>query len=361
MAANKPKQKQKATRSSAAAGGGARRRSSNITPANSRTRRSIQTTTNTADATANPGTMAKAKAAPPAPTSTSASSNMLPPPRPLVTAKVAGTKRKLITQEAEVEAERIKEKKDESRPAKMPMLKPRVRNVPQEVVEAKWGVLSDKGREEVMEVVRAAERPVLMTFRRENRRAEAQEVLHRVVRKIGNSLTKVPVPPLGKDTYLNYEKLLSKNRALEAILEPDLRQIAGLEAEIEREQKLLEKEEDYLQELKKNAIAQENIRRQKSRNMHPILRNAPSKQDPIDSVEKINLTSKLSATSLYDVNSDRQLHPLTTQLQQHLTSMQGNSGSLGEVTEWIQKGKAVVDEVLFRKAGEQVYDSIMAL
>ena len=130
----------------------------------------------------------------------------------------------------------------------MPMLKPRVRNVPQEVVEAKWGVLSDKGREEVMEVVRAAERPVLMTFRRENRRAEAQEVLHKVVRKyglasinqatchvmlivlfflpflfpysdcwltgvgrIGNSLTKVPVPPLGKDTYLNYEKLLSKN------------------------------------------------------------------------------------------------------------------------------------------------------
>jgi len=29
--------------------------------------------------------------------------------------------------------------------------------------------------------------------------------------RIGNSLAKVPVPPLGKDTYLNYEKLLSKN------------------------------------------------------------------------------------------------------------------------------------------------------
>ncbi|PWW77539.1 hypothetical protein C7212DRAFT_314626 [Tuber magnatum] len=242
----------------------------------------------------------------------------------------------------------------------MPMLKPRVRNVPQELVEAKWGILSDWGREEVMEVVRAAERPVLMTFRRENRRVEAQEVLHRVVRRIENSLTKVPVPPLGKDTYLNYEKLLGKNRALEAILEPDLRQIAELEAEIEKEQKLLEKEEDYLQELKKNAIAQENIRRQKSRNMHPILRNAPSKQDPVDSVEKINLTSKLSAP-LYDVDSDRQLHPLTAQLQQHLTSMQGNSGSLGEVAEWIQKGKAAVDEVLFRKAGDQVYDTIMGL
>lgn len=119
---------------------------------------------------------------------------------------MAGTKRKSLAQEAEAEAESVfslpppsndlanehlsknkgkKEKKDESGPAKMPMLKPRVRNVPQEVVEAKWGVLSDKGREEVMEVVRAAERPVLMTFRRENGRAEAQEVLHRVVRKYG--------------------------------------------------------------------------------------------------------------------------------------------------------------------------------
>ena len=95
--------------------------------------------------------------------------------------------------------------------------------------------------------------------------------------------------------------------------------------------------------------------------MHPILRNVPSKRDTSDSVEKINLTSRLSAASLYDVDSDRQLHPLTAQLQQHLTSMQGNSGSLGEVAEWIQKGKAAVDEVLFRKAGEQVYDSIMGL
>ncbi|CAZ84386.1 unnamed protein product [Tuber melanosporum] len=316
-----------------------------------------RTTTTT---TANP--KAKAKAAPPVQTSASAPGNM-PPRRPVVSTKAVGAKRKSATQEVgdrsqhEAEAE---EERDEPGPIKMPMLKPRVRNIPQEVVEAKWGVLTDKGRDEVMEVVRAAERPVLMTFRRENRRVEAQEVLHRLVRKIGNSLTKVPVPPLGKDAYFNYENLLDKNRALEAILEPDLRQIAGLEAEIEKEQKLLEKEEDYLQELKKNAIAQENIRRQKSRNMHPILRNVPSKQDPIDIVEKINLTSKLSA-SLYDVDSDRQLHPLTTQLQQHLTSMQGNSGALGEVAEWIQKSKAAIDEVLFRKAGDQVYDSVMGL
>ncbi|CUS14971.1 unnamed protein product [Tuber aestivum] len=354
QATNKSKRKQRTTQSSATSRG----RDSKIVPIGPRTRRSTHTAATATDS------KAKTRAAPPAQTSTPASSNMPLPHRPVITARAAGTRRKSAAQEAgdriQHEAEAGVEAEKESGPAKMPMLKPRVRNVPQELVEAKWGVLSDKGREEAMEVVRAAERPVLMTFRRENRRVEAQEVLHRVVRRIGNSLTKVPVPPLGKDAYLNYEKLLDKNRALEAILEPDLRQIAGLEVEISKEQKLLEKEKGYLQELKRNAIAQESIRRQKSRNMHPILRNAPSKQDPIDGVEKINLTPKLSA-SLYDVDSDRQLHPLTTQLQQHLTSMQGNSGSLGEVAEWIQKGKAAVDEVLFKKAGDQTYDTIMGL
>jgi kinetochore protein Fta7 len=95
--------------------------------------------------------------------------------------------------------------------ARMPVLKARVRNVPQEVVEARWAVLSDKAREEAMEVIRAAERPVLMTFRRENRKMEAQEVLRGVIRKLGKSLEKIPVPPMGRDMALNYEKLIDKN------------------------------------------------------------------------------------------------------------------------------------------------------
>lgn len=179
---------------------------------------------------------------------------------------------------------------------------------------------------------------------------------------------------------------------MEAILEPDLRQIAELEAEINREQKRLEKDEDYYEGLKKNAASQENIRRQKSRRVrtcytylnqphillqnfrgtnsaplqvHPILRNAQPGHGLIDSAERINLTSaaetSAAVSSSYDVNSDRQLYPLTIQLRQHLASMQGNSAPLGEVTEWIQRGRAAVDEVLFQRAGDQVYDRIMGV
>lgn len=66
---------------------------------------------------------------------------------------------------------------------KMPMLKARVRHIPQDVVESKWGPLAEKTREEVLDVVKAAERPVLMTFRKEKQRTEAQEALRVVIKK----------------------------------------------------------------------------------------------------------------------------------------------------------------------------------
>lgn len=75
----------------------------------------------------------------------------------------------------------------------MPMLKTRVRNIPQEVVEAKWGPLSEKARVEVIDVVKAAERPVLMTFGNEKKRAEAQEVLRGAMKKYGVHLLSLKV------------------------------------------------------------------------------------------------------------------------------------------------------------------------
>jgi hypothetical protein len=68
---------------------------------------------------------------------------------------------------------------------KMPMLTPRVRNIPQEVVENKWGPLSEKAKDEFLEVMKVAERPVLMTFGNEKKRAEAQRVLDGALRRYG--------------------------------------------------------------------------------------------------------------------------------------------------------------------------------
>lgn len=67
--------------------------------------------------------------------------------------------------------------------AKMPMLKSRVRSIREDVVASKWAPMSEKARDEVFDVVKAAERPVLMTFKKEKQKALAQEGLRIVMRR----------------------------------------------------------------------------------------------------------------------------------------------------------------------------------
>lgn len=120
--------------------------------------------------------------------------------------------------------------------AKMPMLKSRVRSIREDVVASKWVPMSEKARDEVFDVVKAAERPVLMTFKKEKQKALAQEGLRIVMRRyddrpsgewglgvfisnmaniiIGRlriSMSTIPIPPMGRDMALSYERLVDRN------------------------------------------------------------------------------------------------------------------------------------------------------
>lgn len=120
--------------------------------------------------------------------------------------------------------------------AKMPILTSRVRTIREDVVASKWAPMSEKVQGEVFDVLKAAEIPVLMTFKKDKQKALAQEGLRIVMRRyddtplgsgvwgmfISNmakiitgrlrlSMTKIPVPPMGRDTALSYEKLVDKN------------------------------------------------------------------------------------------------------------------------------------------------------
>lgn len=118
--------------------------------------------------------------------------------------------------------------------AKMPMLKPKMRSIPPGVVASKWAPMSEKARGEVYDVLKSVERPVLMTFKKENQKARAQEVLRELVQKYDDifrqwglgmficnmanlvvgrmvPLLQVPVPPMGRDMAFSYERLIDKN------------------------------------------------------------------------------------------------------------------------------------------------------
>lgn len=58
-------------------------------------------------------------------------------------------------------------------------LKPKVLCIARRTVNDKWAGLPDGCREEVLAIVKAAERPVLVAFNSEKRRAEAQKTVHK--------------------------------------------------------------------------------------------------------------------------------------------------------------------------------------
>jgi kinetochore protein Fta7 len=92
-----------------------------------------------------------------------------------------------------------------------PTLKPRVRRVPRQIVSTKWDVLPQAAQGQVRELLNAIERPVLMSYRNERRREEAQSILGSVLRKLSTKIPRMPFPSKTKDIHFNYEMLLDAN------------------------------------------------------------------------------------------------------------------------------------------------------
>lgn len=120
--------------------------------------------------------------------------------------------------------------------------------------------------------MQTAQHPVLMTFVRETRRAEAQAVTGKLVARLQGLLPKVPVPSVGlgglKDSggaRLSLEGLMERNATLESELQPALRNAAELEHELESQKRALEHEERSLRELERNAKLEERVRAEQLR------------------------------------------------------------------------------------------------
>ena len=92
-----------------------------------------------------------------------------------------------------------------------PILKPRVRRVPRQTVSTKWDVLPQAAQEQVRELLKAIERPVLMSYHNDRRREEAQSILGSVLRKLTTKIPRMPFPSQAKEVHFNYEMLLDAN------------------------------------------------------------------------------------------------------------------------------------------------------
>ena len=126
------------------------------------------------------------------------------PGRPAAPETSGRKKRK--AQEAE-----LHEPIEERTPKKFQHLKPRTRNIPQDVVASKWVPPSQLVQQQVRELFKSAKRPVILSRRDDRRRLEAETILGAVVRKLEDRLPKMPFPPKTKDVHFDLEKLIEQN------------------------------------------------------------------------------------------------------------------------------------------------------
>ncbi|KAI9820655.1 MAG: hypothetical protein M1827_005024 [Pycnora praestabilis] len=239
-------------------------------------------------------------------------------------------------------------------------LKPRIRHIPQDVVTSKWEVLTGPVQDQVRELFKAVQRPVVMMHQDENRRSEAQTALKFVSRSLEKKLPRWPFPPNVKDSHFNYEELLNGSRILESMLTPATHAVALLKAEIKKEEQALEADRERLAGLEANAKAEDASRKRQAKKVHSLLRSS----EPINSVARdqdnavdfalVTAASSQQTLSLV-TDLDPDLQPLIAQLQSHLDSMQSNMAQVKDVGLSVTKTKVAVDDLMYKCLDSEQY------
>ncbi|KAK6500838.1 hypothetical protein TWF506_003600 [Arthrobotrys conoides] len=246
----------------------------------------------------------------------------------------------------------------------VPYLVARKKKILLEDIDSKWVNLSESSVAELSKLLRDVGRAVLsdMPLKSAAKREEAQKTLEKSYQRFERSLAKVKIPPGSSEKVFNNEWLINEEAKINALIQPESRQINMLQKELSKQRRLLEAEERQLLTLQKNAKAEKEVRRQKALKFIPALKAAPP-MDPDQlqlEIDKIRLNSNKSESDFTIardlLKDDEGLLPTMTQLEKHLTSIAKNRQALGHIPEWIQSTRAAVDDVLYNLKGDRYAD-----
>ncbi|KAF3914232.1 hypothetical protein AA313_de0202841 [Arthrobotrys entomopaga] len=173
------------------------------------------------------------------------------------------------------------------------------------------------------------------------------------------------IPPNTSEKVFNNEWLINEEARLNALIQPETKQISLLQKEISKQKRLLENEERQLLTLQKNAKAEKEVRRQKAQKFIPAMKAPAMDPDELQiEIDKIRLDSNRRERDFSIaqdlLEEDEELRPTMRQLEKHLTSIAKNRQVLGDMPEWIQSTRAAVDDVLYRVKGDR-YGDLMDL
>lgn len=264
-------------------------------------------------------------------------------------------------------------------------LKPRTRHISQSLITTKWRPAPLPAQHAARALFVAAKRPVVEAAGRrgaetqagyDRRRAEAEATLAGVLRKLEKQLPRIPFPGslhqrgAGAEVF-ELEKVVERNRELEAQLTPAVHAVKLLREAVAREEGVLEGEREALDVLRARAREAERVgRERRKKGLHPALKKWKGRGGEVeDGVEDIRLAAKKQA--VWDVEgevvdeeeemeADEELAPVLEQLRGHLDSMRGNMEQVEGLDDAMTGARAALDGVLRKRVTDKQYEGLIS-
>jgi hypothetical protein len=130
-------------------------------------------------------------------------------------------------------------------------LEAKTKRIPQEQIDA-WPQLPPQVLEQITTVIRNAKKDIAETQRDERRIMAAHNTLNPLVRKLARQLAESRIPPQAKDIHFNIDKLTERNAQVSREVTTARHAKQLLSEQVKVAQHLLKKDEDNLDDLKKN-------------------------------------------------------------------------------------------------------------
>jgi len=255
----------------------------------------------------------------------------------------AGKKRKISS----VEDSHDREPDMESRPTKRAFsyLKKHVKRLPQEVVKRHWKALPPPAQQQVRDIFNTAKRSVMHGAKDERRAREIEAALGTVLRRLEKQLPRMPFPPRAKEWMFNLDRVVERNRKLEAELTPAAHSCRLLEEAIEEEERALERDRAALEDLKKDVKYEESKRSKESRAVHPLLQRVEHEKSITSDQESIRFASPPARRHDLERIDDVNVQPLLRQFKHHLSSILANKAQVEGLSEAIVRADLAISRL----------------
>ncbi|RDW75570.1 hypothetical protein BP5796_06391 [Coleophoma crateriformis] len=241
-------------------------------------------------------------------------------------------------------------------------LKSGTRQVSRHTIDSKWEVLPHESIERISQMLHAAERPILAHAQDERRRILVNSAINMVNRKLIRKIGKgIPFPPRTRgqtEDDFDFEGVLNTQNLLYSQLTPAMHTNALLEAELKQRKNKLEYEKADLSELEANAKSEASKRKQDHRKIHQLLQHEDKAKEELIADLGIQIDRGTVPPPLHASN-DTKLLSLIQEVNDHVSSMQGNMSQIQGIGEAIANGKAAIQTTLFEHLMHDQYEEVV--